>query len=218
MSTKIRAVEEARLRGRRKLIDIGDELREARLRAGLRQVDVGAAIGVTHTKISLTERGRLESLAVLDLAGHAAAVGLDLSVRFFPRGPALRDAAQLGLLERFRRRLASAWEVRLEVPIAGDPRDRRAWDMTVNREELIIGVEAISRLRDVQAQLRAAQLKREATPGSRLVLLVGETRNNRLAVAAVAPLLHAAFPVSPRVALGALGAGTDPGGDALILL
>jgi hypothetical protein len=90
--------------------------------------------------------------------------------------------------------------------------------MVITLGTLATGVEAYSRLRDVQAQVRAAQLKREAGGVQRLVLLVAATHANRRALAGVAPLLLAAFPVPARAALRALGAGEDPGGDALILL
>ena len=82
----------------------------------------------------------------------------------------------------------------------------------------VIGVEAISRLRDVQAQVRPAQLKRADAHVRRLVLLVAATHANRRALGAIEPLLSSAFPVSTRSALRALGDGRDPGGDALILM
>lgn len=198
---------------------VGDELREARLRSGLRQVDVAGAIGTVSSQISRAERGLLPSLPLVDVAVHAAAVGLDLTVKFYPSGPALRDKAQLALLARFRRRIATDWRVELEVPIRTEARDRRAWDMVLRRNATVIGIEAFSRLRDVQAQLRDAQLKRSALPGARLILLVADTHANRGVLSdGVAELLRVALPITPRVALAALAGGVDPGGDSMILL
>jgi hypothetical protein len=84
--------------------------------------------------------------------------------------------------------------------------------------DLTIGVEAISRLRDVQAQVRAAQLKRHDANIERLIVLVAATHANRRALAAAEPLLAAAFPVGSRRTLAALAAGLDPGGDAVVFL
>jgi hypothetical protein len=52
----------------------------------------------------------------------------------------------------------------------------------------------------------------------RLVLLVLNSRSNRDVVRLHGDLLAARFPVPGRRALELLGAGVDPGGNALILL
>jgi hypothetical protein len=79
-------------------------------------------------------------------------------------------------------------------------------------------VEAITRLRDVQAQLRAAQLKRQDSGVSRLVLLLADTHANRTALASADPMIRASFPIGTRAAMAALTAGRDTGGDALIVI
>jgi transcriptional regulator with XRE-family HTH domain len=216
MASRVRSVDQAAHVGRRQLADIGDELREARLRAGLRQRDVAAAIGMSQSKVARIEGGRLETVALLDLARHAGAVGLKLHARMYPAGPPLRDRAQLALLDRFHRRISPQWRVRLEAPLqlAGD---QRAWDMLLWSGELTIGVEAISRLRDVQAQVRAAQLKRQDAKATRLILLVAATHSNRRALALAERLIRAEFTIGTGPAFVSLSAGRDPGGDALIV-
>jgi hypothetical protein len=176
---------------------------------------VAAAIGMSQSKVARIEGGRLETVALLDVARHAGAVGLKLHARMYPAGPPLRDRAQLALLDRFHRRISPQWRVRLEAPLqlAGD---QRAWDMLLWSGELTIGVEAISRLRDVQAQVRAAQLKRQDANVTRLVLLVAATHSNRRALALAERLIRAEFTIGTRPAFVALSAGLDPGGDALI--
>ena len=89
--------------------------------------------------------------------------------------------------------------------------------MLLQSGELTIGVEAISRLRDVQAQVRAAQLKRHDARVTRLILLIAATHSNRRALALADRLVRAEFTLGTRPALVALSAGRDPGGDALIL-
>ena len=89
--------------------------------------------------------------------------------------------------------------------------------MLLRNGELTIGVEAISRLRDVQAQLRAGQLKRQDGNVTRLVLLVAATHSNRSALAMAEGLIRAEFALDTRRAFSALAVGRDPGGDALVL-
>ncbi|MGH2489863.1 MAG: helix-turn-helix transcriptional regulator [Candidatus Limnocylindria bacterium] len=195
---------------------IGDDLREARLSAGLNQADVARKLGTTRRRLGRIERGRVPLVPLADLAMHAEIVGLRLHAKLYPGGPPLRDKAQLALLDRLHRRLSSAWQVHLEEPIPL-PGDQRAWDMVLRRGNVVVGVEAITRLRDVQAQVRAARLKQKEAEITRLVLLVAATHANRRALAAAGPM-HAAFPLMTRSALAALGAGADPRDDAILLL
>jgi len=207
---------EASIHAARLLSTIGDELREARLAAGLTQDRVARAMGTTRKRLSRIETAHAPLVPLADLALAAGLVGLRLSTKLYPAGPPIRDQAQFTLLHRFRRRLSPAVGVQLEVPIAG-PGDQRAWDMALRVGEVTCGVEAITRLRDVQAQVRAARLKQRDDAVERLILLIGGGAANRRALAG-AVALQAAFPVSPRAALRALAAGRDPGGDAIILL
>jgi transcriptional regulator with XRE-family HTH domain len=197
-------------------------LREARLASGVTQAAVGSAIGSTRRRVSQIERGRLATVPLVQLASMGSVVGLRLHARMYPAGPPLRDRAQLALLERFRRRLSPGLAVRLEVPITSDPRDQRAWDLVLQGGTIAApftaGVEAITRLRDVQAQLRAAQLKRHDAGVDCLILLVAATHANRRSLAASEQLLRAAFPGGTRAALLGLGAGRVPPADSLIVL
>jgi hypothetical protein len=82
----------------------------------------------------------------------------------------------------------------------------------------VIVVEAITRLADLQAQLRAAQLKRRDIGAARLILLVSDSTANRQAIREAGPMLDAALPLRTRAAVTVLGSGADPGADALIVL
>ena len=147
---------------------------------------------------------------------HAGIVGLRFHAKLYPAGSPLRDKAQLALLDRFRRRLSPAWHVRLEEPIP-IPGDQRAWDMVLRRGNMSVGVEAVSRLRNVQAQVRAARLKQRDAEVERLVLLIAATHFNRRALAG-AGTLREDLPLTTRGALAALAAGGDPGEDSIVLL
>ncbi len=59
------------------------------------------------------------------------------------------------------------------------PRDRRAWDAVIEGQGWRIGVEAETRLHDVQSLLRRVALKQRDGAVSAVILLVNDTANNR---------------------------------------
>ncbi len=94
-------------RGTEALALVRREVRLARLERGLSQAAVGTALGVDGSWISRIERGELEDLGLVAASELLAAVGLDLSIRAYPGGRALRDAAHAALLERLHAAAAS---------------------------------------------------------------------------------------------------------------
>jgi transcriptional regulator with XRE-family HTH domain len=203
--------------GRRLQADLGAELRDARLARGLRQLDVARAIAKSQARVSRVEHGRLADLSIAELARHAAAVGLRLHARLYPAGGGLRDAAQLDLLRHLRARIGDRWSWLLEAPL-NIPGDLRAFDALLSGPTVTIAVEAITRLRDAQAQLRAAALKQRDGQVSRLVILIRATHSNREALASAADVLATNFPLGTRATLRALEAGADPGDNGIVLL
>jgi hypothetical protein len=167
--------------------------------------------------VSRTERGRRSSAGVADLARHGAVVGLKLHARFYPAGGGLRDAAQIDLLRRLRARIGDRWSWQLEAPL-NIPGDLRAFDALISNGSMTAAVEAITRLRDAQAQLRAAALKQRDGHIPRLVLLIRATEHNRQALASAADILATTFPHGTRATLKALSEGADPGDNGIVLL
>jgi transcriptional regulator with XRE-family HTH domain len=202
---------------RRTLLAIGDELRRARLNAGLSQAVVAAALDCSATTISRVEQGLVRQLAVRRVLAHGAAVGLVLRVGLYPAGRAVRDAAQLRLLDTFRARLASVWRWQMEVPMP-IPGDLRAWDALLSKVGCRIGVEAISRLGDVQAQCRAALLKAHDSGVDRVILPIRDTDANRRALHAASDVIVGSFPLGTKQVMRALSAGIDPGADGIVIL
>ncbi len=195
------------------------EFRAARWAAGLSQMAVAGASGVSRSSIERLELGSFERLTVMDAARLSAVVGLDLQLRTFPGPRAIRDAGQVRLLDRLRRRIGPSWAWEYEVPLP-IVRDQRAWDARVRhpitRVEVVI--EAVTRLTDVQALLRRIAIKRRDSGSPRVILLLADTRNNANAIHESQAVLGSAFPIDTRAALRALLAGGDPGGDALVVL
>jgi len=146
-----------------------------------------------------------------------AVVGLDPSVHTYPGGRPLRDSGHLQLLDRLRIRLGSAIRWRTEVPFP-NAGDRRAWDALLLVGRTRIGVEAETRVRDAQELQRRLLLKQRDGGVDHLLLLLGNTRNNRLFLRTCGEGFLASFPVSGSDALERLAAGRDPGGNAIVLM
>jgi hypothetical protein len=196
---------------RRVLVDIA----RAQRGAGLSDDDVGRACRLSRWKVARILNGTRRA-SVVEIAAIAAAVGLDVRVQAFPAGDPIRDAGQQRLLNRFRARLHPDLTVRREVPlpIGGD---LRAWDAVVRGSDWTRPAEAETALEDLQALERRLALKVRDGGADGLILVVADTRRNRLALAAAAGAF-ADFDRNARRVLAALAEGRDPGGSSLLLL
>ena len=199
------------------LRELGRELRVARITTGKRQADVAATIGTSIAHVSRVEHGLIKGIGIPALSRHAAAVGLKPYLRLYPAISRPMDRAQLALFAKFRARLSARWQIIVEapMPIAGD---LRAADALISIPDCRCMVEVITRLADFQAQLRAARIKVRDVGADRLVFVIAGTTANRRTLREVGATLTDAFPLRSRDALSRLGAGLDPGADALILL
>lgn len=202
---------------RRTLLTVGDELRFARLNAGLTQKAVARAIGCSGATVSRVERGRVRELTIHRLTRHASVVGLVVRTNLFPAGRPVRDAPQLRLLEDFHQRISPEWQWRTEVVIP-IPGDLRALDAAATRPGCTIGIDAFTRLGDIQAQSRASLLKARDAGMDRLILLIRDTHANRRALRLGQESLKGSFPVSMRSAMSAMSEGRDPGGSGIVVL
>lgn len=217
MPSRERPADRGAALARESVARIAVEAREARLATGLGQADVARALGISVAQLSRIERGLSPDLTVAMATRLHAVLGLRLSVRSYPDGDPIRDAAQVRLLEAFVARchasLARAWEVPFPTP-----GDLRAWDLTLRGATFRAGVEGETRIRDVQALERRMALKERDGRMDRLLLVVLDSRANRATVRAHADVVAARFPILGARALELLAVGADPGGNALILL
>jgi hypothetical protein len=102
--------------------------------------------------------------------------------------------------------------------VTTDPQERRAFDAVLVGQPGRVGLEAITRLVDAQAQVRGATLKQESGHLERMVLVLADTRLNRAAVRQSAPTLAPAFPMSTRAVLRALRRGALPAENGILLV
>ncbi len=217
MPNRTRAIDEALHRLARQRLEFGEQLRTARRLHGLTQRNVGAAIGISDAEVARRELARRGNPGIESLAAQAAAVGLRLSIRLYPVGGETRDAAQLRNLARFLARSSASFRRQLEavMPVPGD---LRALDAVLSKPGVCIAVEAVTRLADVQAQVREAQLKARDFGATRLLIVVAATRANRRALDSARPVLAAAFDLDTRRVMAALEAGEEPDRDAIVLI
>jgi transcriptional regulator with XRE-family HTH domain len=201
---------------RRILSDLGSELRAARIGAGLSQREVARAAGLNQSRVSRTERDRRLAARVDELAVHCAVLGLRLSVKAYPEGSPVRDAGQLRLEERLRVRVHAAFRWRTEVLIGGMG-DLRAWDVRLDGPGSI-GIDAETRLHDIQAVQRRVEAKWRDSAVDRVVLLVTASRHNRRVITEHREALLSTFPADTPEILAALRRGRMPGSNGIVLL
>lgn len=199
-------------------VRIGGELRTARLGAALTLHQVCRAAGISRSEGSRIERGAAPWVDLTTLNRYAAVVGLDLWTRCYPGGEPLRDMAHLRLTDAFRTLLGPGLVVRAEVPI-GDPRDLRAWDLTLtDRASAECGVELETRLVDAQEQLRRIMRKVTDSGLERVLLVISDTRANRAAIQVASGLFSTMFAIDDPGAYDALARGQVPPRNALLLV
>ena len=216
MATVDRAQARGDRQARKLLRVIGTELRDVRLAAGLSQRHVARVAGLNQSRVSRTERAQRIPARIDELAAHCAALGLRLSLKAYPDGTPVRDEAQLRLLERFRRRVDARFVWRSEVPIAGDG-DQRAWDARLDGPGSV-GIDAETRLHDIQALQRRCETKWRDSGVDRLVLLVASTRHNRRVLAEYREALRSTFPADTPETMTALRQGHLPGSNGIAVL
>ena len=196
-------------------IRVRADIARARRGAGLSHAELGRACGMSRTMVARSEQG-LRRSTLRELACLGAAAGLDVRLRAYPAGDAIRDAGQQRLLERLRVRLHPSLRFPTEVvlPIDGD---LRAWDAVIRGANWRIAVEAETVLDDLQAVERKLALKQRDGGIDHVILLVADTPRNRRALAA-APGAFATFSRDSRAMLRALGEGRDPGCSGIVIL
>jgi transcriptional regulator with XRE-family HTH domain len=193
------------------------EIRQARRGSGLSIRTVASSIEMSESTFGRIERSELPTVTLVQLATACAAVGLRLSARAYPEGDPIRDAGQVQLLERFRRQLPSsvAWRTEVPVPIPGD---LRAWDGQCRFGPMVVGVEAETRLVDLQALDRRVGLKARDADISIVILVVSDTVLNRRRLVDHREALRATFPLDTRGVLAAVRAGRAPAASGIVVL
>ncbi len=216
MATIDRTRDRGRRRSRALVAELGNDLRDARIGAGLAQRHVARVTGLSQAMISRTERSLRSRLTIEEAAVLCAALGLRLHVRAYPEGSPVRDAAQLHLLARLRALLHEAYAWHAEAPVAGRG-DLRAWDVSLSGPASI-GIDAETRLHDVQALQRRLELKWRDSGVARVILLVASTHHNRRVLREHRSALSSTLPLDTRQVLRAFRTGSPLASNGIAVL
>ena len=153
----------------------------------------------------------------LELACFAAVVGLSYSGKMFVGKSRLRDATQLRDDQLVPREPQAGWgwRCRIEEPLAVTG-DLRAFDLMLRADAARVAHEFVSRLRDVQGQVRPLLVKQRDGGIATLVLVLRDTAQNRRAVHDAGPALRDSFPLGTRATLQAIRERRDPGANGIV--
>lgn len=195
---------------------LANELRDARLAAGLSQAHVARVAGVSQSHVSRVELGQATGSSIVDLARHCAALALRLDARVFAVASPVRDAGQLRLLERLRSVIHTRFRWASEV-LVGTHGDLRAWDVHLAGPGTI-GIDAETRLHDLQALQHRCEAKARDSGVDRVVLLVAGTRHNRQVLRDHREALRSTFPADTAEIVRALRRGELPPRSGLLIL
>lgn len=193
-------------------------MRLARITLGWSGQAVARRAGVSASTEARVENGD-PGVGLATFCAVAEAVGLDAVLRMHEgRPPSLRDTGQLAIAQEIRRQAHPAWQPALELAIGphGESIDLAFFGPTE-----IIAAEVERLAMDFQAQYRRADRKREALAARhqrpvRLLLVVEDTRRNRVSMEAHAALIRSALPAGSREVLGALRLGKPLNRDGLL--
>jgi transcriptional regulator with XRE-family HTH domain len=198
-------------------VALGRRFRALRHRLGWRQQDAGDAADVSQDTVSRTERGRIADVSVRALRRQAEALGGELRIELWFRGPELDrllDAGHAALVGAVAARLEGlGWELRPEVSFAvfGERGsiDLLAWDagsrilLVIEVKTELVSVEETLRRLDAKVRLAAGVARErfgwEPVRVARLLVLPDGT-TARSQVRRHDAVLRAAFPVrGPRL-------------------
>jgi hypothetical protein len=157
----------------------------------------------------------LDRMSFVDVASIAAVVGRELGANLHPAGEPIRDAGHQALIRRIRVTLNPAWRVAAEVPLP-NLGDKRAWDLLLRIPSQLIGIEAETRVRDVQAFVRRVR-QRELEGGADVIVIVlAESAHNRRILPQLLEALGPRYSTRPRGLLKSLREGQPLAGSGVV--
>jgi len=218
MATRETRAERGRKRGRSIVSRLLSEFVVARQEAGLSQRSVAQLTGISQTELSRIEHLQtIDRLSVVDLAALASVVGRELGANLYPAGEPIRDAGHQVLIRRFRALLNDSWRVAAEVPLpmAGE---RRAWDLLLRIPLQLVGVEAETKIRDVQALVRRIREREREGGADVIVIVLSESAHNRHVLSQLLEALGPRYSTPPRSVLRALREGRPLAGGGVVLV
>lgn len=218
MSTRETRLQRGRRRGTALVVATIGELRAQRISLGVSQRTLAAQLGCSQSEYSRFElAANPGAVGAVRLTEVAALLGLDLSLGLHPAGDPLRDKGHQALIARFRAILSPRFHVRAEVPFpaTGDP---RVWDLSVRLDDFLVGVEAETRIRDLQALVRRMRQCERDGGVDEILLILSDSAVNRRHVGDLRLALGDNFATPSRELLRALRQGQRLAGSGVLLI
>lgn len=98
------------------------------------------------------------------------------------------------------------------------PGDPRVWDLLLRLADQVVGAEAETRIRDVQALVRRMRARQRDGGTDEVLLILSDSAVNRRLVGELREALGDDFATPPRALLAALREGRPLPGSGVILL
>jgi transcriptional regulator with XRE-family HTH domain len=217
MGTRETRRQRGRRRGEQLVRRLIGEIRNAREENGVSQRALAAELDWSQSELNRLEQYRFPAVSLPRLCELAAVLGLEVSAGLHPDGDAIRDKGQQPLIGRFTGVIGAPYVISREVllPLPGD---RRSWDILLRREDLLVGVEAETRIRDIQALVRRVRERERDGGVDEILIVLSDTAHNRQLVDQLREALGPRYATSPRTLLAALRAGRPLPGSGVILL
>ncbi|MDL2335784.1 MAG: helix-turn-helix domain-containing protein [Chloroflexota bacterium] len=192
------------------------ELRQERQTANVSQRSVAKALEWQQSELNRLERFAIPNVALVRLVEIASVLGLEVSVRLHRIGDPIRDSASQALIARFLASVAAPYRVIREalLPTAG----QRSWDVLLRIGAQLIGVEAVTRIRDIQALVRHIRLRERDGGVDHVLLVLSDSVHNRALVGQLIEALGPRFATPRRDVIEALKAGRPVPGSAVLLM
>lgn len=192
-------------------------IKEARLEANLSQAALAKRLGWTQTRYSLFERN-VAPVTLEDTCLAAAMLGFKPKFELYRVDEGLRDQGHTRLIARLRALISPLWHVTLEAPfpLLGD---LRSWDLLIRLATTYrVGVEAETRLRDIQELVRRIR-QRELHGGvDAIVIVLSDSGHNRRQVDDLRAALGSDYQTPTDELIDALRAGRSLKGSGVLLL
>lgn len=194
------------------------ELIETRRISATSQEALARELGRSQSDVSRLERLiEIDRVSFVEVSEVAFLLGLELSAGLHLVGEPIRDKGHQALLGRLRVLLSTAFKVLAEVPLP-TPGDRRSWDLLLRLPAQLIGVEAETRIRDMQRLVRHVRQRERDGGADAIILLLADSRTNRDLVDELREALGPGYAVPPRHLLRSLRTGQPVSGSGVILL
>lgn len=218
MATRQTRLERGRRRGRTVVARLISELVATRQVLNVSQRAMARELHRSQTAlVRLEHLARIDRISFVDVAEVASLLGLELSAVLHQLGDPVRDRGHQALIARFRGLLAATIKVIAEAPLP-NVGDRRTWDLLLRCVGQVVGVEAETRVRDIQALVRRMRERERDGGVDQIVLVLAESAVNRRLLPELLEALGPRFATPPRDLLKALRAGQPLPGSGVVIV